>query len=277
MEHHRVSGQRSQRIEAASAGEHAGEDPFAIRALARGLRLLALFTVDHPEWTLTQLYERTGLHKATTYRITRTMEAEGFLVLDRDTGAYRLGPAALPMSYLASSESELLRIARPYLVELAEITGETTNLAVENEGTVVVIGQELTSHPFKPSLPVGRVMNDLANAHSKVFAAYKSSVERDALLRRPRPKITPNTITDGDAVRHELERVEREGVAYDLEEHGLGICSVAAPVRDQTGGVRATLSVVAPKERFGPTQMIGYAAAVKRVAAAMSAYLGFQG
>jgi IclR family acetate operon transcriptional repressor len=257
--------------------EGSTDDQFVIRALSRGLRLLALFTLEHPSWTLTQLYERTGLHKATTYRITRTMEAEGFLVFDRQTNAYHLGPAALPLSYLASSQSELLRMAGPFLEQLAEETGETANLAVETDGTVVVVGQVLTSHPFKPTLPLGRVMTDLANAHSKIFAAFGPEAERDRMLRRTHSKLTDHTTTEPEELRKKLEQAVREGVAFDLEEHGRGICSVAAPVFDQNGSVRATLSVVAPRERFGPEEMARHAETVKRVAGALSAYLGGAG
>ena len=252
-----------------------GDDVFQVRALSRGLRVLALFTVDNPEWSLNELTRRTGLHKATTYRMTRTMEAEGFLVFDPSSGRYHLGPATIPLSFLASSQAELVRIARPYLEQLAELTGETANLAVEAEGSVVVIGQVLTSHPFKPTLPLGRVMNDLANTHGKLFAAFKSQAERARIIASPQEKLTPNTVTDPDLIAEELVRVAAEGLAFDLEEHGLGICAVAAPVRDQSGGVKATLSVVAPKERFGPHEKKKHAEAVKRIAASFSEYLGY--
>jgi len=265
-----------------SSGEGAGsvernnDDVFQVRALSRGLRVLALFTVDHPEWSLSDLSRRTGLHKATAYRMTRTMEAEGFLVFDTTTGKYHLGPATIPLSFLASAQSELVRLARPYLEELAELTGETTNLAVEVEGSVVVIGQVLTSHPFKPSLPLGRVLTDLANTHGQLFAAFRPEGERARLLAAPQAKLTPNTVTDSVEIAAKLVRVADEGVAFDLEEHGLGICAVAAPVRDQSGDVKATLSVVAPKERFGAQEKKKHAQAVKRVAASFSAYLGYQ-
>jgi DNA-binding IclR family transcriptional regulator len=256
--------------------ERVGEDAFQVRALSRGLRILALFTAENPEWSLSELSRRTGLHKATTYRMTRTMEAEGFLVFDATMGKYHLGPATIPLSFLASSQSELLRTARPYLQELAELTGETSNLAVRVAGSVVIIGQVLTSHPFKPSLPLGRVLNDLANAHGKVFAAFQSAADEAHLLSVPQARLTPNTVTDPAELAAQLAQVRTEGVAFDVEEHGLGVCSVAAPVRDQSGDVRATLSVVAPRERFGLQDRKKHAQAVKGVAASFSAHLGYE-
>jgi DNA-binding IclR family transcriptional regulator len=251
-----------------------GEDQFSIQALSRGLRLLALFSVDHPEWTLSQLVKTTGLHKATAYRVVRTMESEGFLVFDAEGGTYHLGPSVLPLSYLAQTQSELDRIAKPFMEKLAGETSETANLAVEFEGTFVVTATVLTSNVFKPTLPLGRVLTDLSNTHGKVFVAYKPEVERAKILARPQPQLTPNSITDPSELAAELARVLEEGVAYDLEENGVGACSVGAPVFGRNGTVIAVLSVVAPRERFGPEEKARAAEAVKRVSAEFSAYLG---
>ena len=252
-----------------------GDDQFVVRALSRGLRVLALFTIDHSEWSLSDLARATGLHKATTYRMTRTMEAEGFLAVDPDTGKYHLGPSVIPLSYLAQTQAELERIAKPFMERLAEDTGETANLAVEVEGTSVVIGTVLTSNTFKPAMPIGRVLTDLSNTHGKVFAAYRSETEKAKILAKPQPRLTPYSLTDPAKIAAELTRVRDEGVAYDLEEHGLGVCSVGAPVYGHNGAIMATLSVVAPKERFGPDEQRRAAEVVKRVAAEFSAYLRY--
>jgi DNA-binding IclR family transcriptional regulator len=273
-----AASRRRRRQEAESDGGLGGsDDQFVVRALSRGLRVLALFNVDHPEWSLNELARTTHLHKATTYRMTRTMEAEGFLVFDPDTGNYHLGPAVIPLSYLAQKQSELERMAKPFLEQLAAETGETANLAIETEGTFIVIGSVLTAQTFKPQLPIGRVLTDLSNAHGKLFVALKPPEEWKKFLSRPQPQLTPYSLTDRKLVEAELIRVAQEGVAYDMEEHGLGVCSVAAPVRGPGGAVIATVSVVAPKERFGPAERQRFTEAAQRVAAELSAYLGYSG
>jgi IclR family acetate operon transcriptional repressor len=266
---------RRQEAETDDPGACNGDDQFVVRALCRGLRVLALFSVDHPEWSLNELARTTHLHKATTYRMTRTMEAEGFLVFDPDTGNYHLGPAVIPLSYLAQKQSELERMAKPFLEELAAETGETANLAIETEGTFIVIGSVLTSHAFKPTLPIGRVLTDLSNAHGKLFVALKPPEERAKFLNRSQPQLTKYSLTDRKQVAAELARVADEGVAYDMEEHGLGVCSVAVPVRGSSGAVIATISVVAPRERFAPEERKRFTEAAKRVAGEFSTYLGY--
>jgi DNA-binding IclR family transcriptional regulator len=266
---------REQAPEIDDAQLDACEDQFVVRALSRGLRVLALFTPDHSQWALSDLARATGLHKATAYRMTRTMEVEGFLVFDLVTSTYHLGPAMIPVSYLAQAHSELARIARPYLEQVVQETGETGNLGIEVEGTFVIIGQVLTPNVFKPSLPLGPMMKDISNAHGKVFAAFRSPSERAKILARPQPRKTQHEPTDSAQTAAELDRVVAEGVAYDLEDHGPGVCSAAAPVWGKDGALIATLAVVAPKERFGETEKDRAAEVVKRVAADLSAYLGY--
>jgi DNA-binding IclR family transcriptional regulator len=253
-----------------------GDDQFVVRSLARGLKLLALFTADHPEWTLAGLVREINLPKATVYRITRTMEAERFLIFNAATGTYHLGPSVVPLSYLAQQSSEFEKIAKPFLERLAAETGETANLGVEMEDAIVITGSVLTSHAFKPSLPVGRVLTDLTNAHAKVYAAYKSPEERKRLLAREQPAITQYSLVKPAEIEADLDRVAKEGVGFDMEEHGLGVCSAAAPVRGQNGTIIGTLSVVAPKERFGPEEKERAAESVKQVAADFSAFMGYK-
>jgi IclR family transcriptional regulator, acetate operon repressor len=267
---------RRQEPDMDESGSIAGDDQFVVRALSRGLRVLALFNVDHPEWNLNDLARTTKLHKATTYRMTRTMEAEGFLVFDPDSGNYHLGPSLVPLSYLSQTQAELERMAKPFLEKLAAESGETANLAVETEGTFIVVGGVLTSHTFKPTLPIGRVLNDLNNAHSKVAVALKPPAERAQFLNRPPMIETKYSLTDRAQIEAELERVAEEGVAYDMEEHGLGVCSVGAPVFGPQGALIATISVVAPKERFGPEERKRATEHVKRVTAEFSEYLGYK-
>jgi len=213
------------------------------------------------EWSLDEISAQAGLPRMTAYRMIRTMEAEWFLVRDSVTNKYHLGPALLSSTYLSEGYAELAGIVRPYLEKLAEETGEAATLAIEVDGVAVSVDMIDTSRPFKREVAVGRIIGDTANSNGKIFAAFKPKEERQEILAQERPKVTPNTITDPDALARELERVAEEGVAYDLEERNVGTCAVAAPVRDQMGKVIAAISVVAPAGRFGPDDRIGPALA----------------
>lgn len=254
---------------------NAGEGAFLVRALAKGLAVLGLFDAENREWTLDEIAEGTGLPRMTAYRMIRTMESASYLVRDPVTSRYHLGPALLASTYISETYSELVAIARPYLRDLATETGESATLAVEVDGVAVSVDTVDTTRPFKREVAQGRIIGDTANAHGKVFAAFKSDAEKAEILALPRVQTTPHTITDPQALAQQLQRVAREGIAFDLEERNLGTCAVAAPVRDQLGKVIASIGLIVPTGRFGEQERLRFVEATKGAAASLSAFLGY--
>jgi IclR family KDG regulon transcriptional repressor len=254
-----------------------GESAFVVRALAKGLSILGLFDAENREWTLDEVAAQAGLPRMTAYRMIRTMESARYLVRDPITNRYHLGPALLATMYLSGGYAELAAIVRPYLQELTEKTGEASTLAIEVDGVAVSVDMVDTPRPLRREVAIGRIIGDTASANGKIFAAFKTGAERAEILARPHPQLTPNTITEPQALARDLDLAVAEGVALDIEERNLGTCAVAAPVRDQLGKVIAALSVIVPTGRFGDDERITYAEAVKSSAAALSAFLGYSG
>jgi DNA-binding IclR family transcriptional regulator len=254
---------------------NSGEGAFVVRALAKGLAVLGLFDAENREWTLDEIAEGAGLPRMTAYRMIRTMEAASYLVRDPVTSRYHLGPALLATTYISETYSELVAIARPYLRELAAETGESATLAVEVDGVAVSVDTVDTARPFRREVAQGRIIGDTANAHGKVFAAFKPEEERRRILALPRAQITPQTITDPEDLAAELDRVRREGIALDLEERNIGTSAVAAPVRDQLGKVIASIGLIVPSGRFGDEERSRFVEATMESAATLSAFLGY--
>ena len=270
------TGAKQRRPADAPNGSDRG-DAFVVRALAKGLGMLSLFDSVHREWTLDEMVAELQLPRMTGYRMARTLQSAGYLVTDRTSGRYRLGPALLASTYLSEGYAELVTIARPYMEALVEQTGESATLAVDVDGSAVCVDMVDSPRPHKREVAVGRVIGDTANAHGKMFAASLPDEERARVVATPHARLTPRTITDPDELAAELEHARREGVALDIEERNVGTCAVAAPVRDQVGRVIGSIGLVVPTGRFGSPEREACIAAVKDSAAALSAYLGYAG
>ena len=63
------------------------------------------------------------------------------------------------------------------------------------------------------------------------------------------PQLTPNTLRTREQLMEELKRVKAEGVAFDREEHTVGICAVGAAVHDHRRE-RAAITIPVPSIRF---------------------------
>jgi DNA-binding IclR family transcriptional regulator len=72
---------------------------------------------------------------------------------------------------------------------------------------------------------------------------------RDRILAGPLTVHTPNTVTDPELIRRELDSAATTGIAWDMEEHFEGICAAGAAFVDPIGRSFA-LSVPVPKTRF---------------------------
>jgi DNA-binding IclR family transcriptional regulator len=252
-----------------------GDDQFVVQALAKGLAVLGLFDAENREWSLDEMTARLGLPRMTGYRMARTLQACGYLVTDKVTGKYRLGPSLLAATYLSEGYADLVGMAQPYLESLVHQTGESATLAVEVDGVAVCVAMLDSPRPHRREVAVGRVIGDTANAHGKMFAACKPDEERARIVDSVHERHTPRTITDPSELGAQLDEAHRQGVAFDIEERDLGACAVASPVRDQTGNVIATLAVVVPTGRFDQEARETCASVVKQTAAAFSAFFGY--
>lgn len=245
------------------------------RTLEKGLKLLALFDAQHPQWSLRELREATGEPKTTVLRLVKTLEDLGYLARDQRSGRLRLGPTMLRLSYVNSAHNELVRVAVPHMRRLCEITNQPIDLTVKIDQESIMTLYDATPRFVRPQAPVGRIARPgLTTAASKIFAAFQPEETWDAILADAMRPLTDRSITDPALIREQLLRVRLEGVAYDIGESSVELAGVGAPVFGPEGDVSAVLSVVAPIEQAGSEELAGYANAVRGVAADLSQELG---
>jgi DNA-binding IclR family transcriptional regulator len=110
----------------------------------------------------------------------------------------------------------------------------------------------------------------------KVFLAYMPEKELHTYLNglsiRPR---TEHTVKNVQELKRHIDKVRREGVAFDDEEYELGVRMVAAPVRDWDGNVIAAVGLLGPSVRITRKKLDEYAPAVKDCVDKISREMGF--
>jgi DNA-binding IclR family transcriptional regulator len=91
-------------------------------------------------------------------------------------------------------------------------------------------------------------MHSCANGKA-VLAAMDELELRRVRLRLKCVARTANTLASWRALDAELGRIRKSGIAYDREEHSLGISAVGMAFR-LPGGQLAALSIPVPTQRF---------------------------
>lgn len=251
------------------------EATYQVRALERGLQVLGAFADGMSQASLQELHQQLGLNKATLLRLLDVLHRAGFVDHDQESGKYRLGVRAFEVgnAYLANLPIE--QLAQPYLQELSEQTGQTSNLGVLAGHEVVHVATVVPDRPLRFHTRVG--FRDALHwtALGKMLAAHMAPEELRAFLARaPFPGRTPSTITDAPAFLAELKRVRDVGFAEDREESVAGLRCLAAPICDASGRVVAAVSISGLAHEFGDEQHATLVAAVLQSARAISRRLG---
>ena len=243
-----------------------------IQVIDRMMKLLDVLSYYHDPVSLKQLAMETGLHPSTAHRILGSMAASGF-VERADPGTYRLGIRLLELGNLVKSRINIRDSAMPLMQQLHQKIGESVNLGVRQGDEIVYV--ERTSSG-RSTLRVVHLVGARAPLHvTAVGKLYLVEDGREAVKeyakRTGLPGYTPTSITKLPPLEKELERVRRDGVAFDNEEIEQGLRCIAAPIRDDSGELVAGLSVSAPADRHNPDWTL----LVRETAAAISAAIGY--
>lgn len=145
--------------------------------LAHGLELLCSFRVGEPVLSNRQFAERTGLSKATVSRLTYTLAEIGFLKLDLELRKYRLGAAALSVSYPLLASLRIRQIARSMMRDLADAARGSVSLGMRDRTNMVYIetsrGHDAIT--FRPD--IGASLSIVRSAMGRAWAARAGAAE----------------------------------------------------------------------------------------------------
>jgi IclR family KDG regulon transcriptional repressor len=250
---------------------------YNITALQRGLRLLSLFVGPDDAFSATELASLSGLPASTLHRFLINLETAGFLSCD-DSGNYHLGVACVSLGQAALGQLDVRRLSLPHLQELNHSTRETVHLTVRLGLSAVYVEKLDSPEQLRIHSRIGATVPLYCTAVGKVLLAYLPEQEREAILGQLEIKrFTANTVGNLQELRTQLERVQKNGYACDLEENEIHIRCIAAPIWDHAGRVNASLSMTGPAFRMSLTRLRQLAPLLQDVGLKISAELGYVG
>ena len=245
-------------------------------ALSRGLLLLEhIAEAGHNGITLTDLALQVGLAASTTHRLLATLEQADFVRRDAELGLWYIGLRAFSVGNTFLNSRNVAVWARPFMMRLMEQTGETINLAVENQGCAVYIAQVECVEMMRMIVRLGSRTLIHASAVGKALMAWMSKKQiEEALRHQGLPRSTPQTIVTPGVLYENLEKIKRDGYALDLEEHTIGLHCVASPIFNELGEPIAGLSLSGPKARVTLERLPSLGLLVSRTAAELTQAIG---
>jgi IclR family pca regulon transcriptional regulator len=211
-----------------------GRGPDFVEALARGLDILASFGADHRSMSLSEVASAAGLARPTARRLLLTLEELGYV--RSGDGTFQLTPKVMNLG--------LWEIARPHLESLVARTGESSSMAQLDGSDIVYVARVSVPKLIALRVEIGTHFPAGQTSQGKVLLAALPADQVSAVLSQPsRSGLPPYIGRSPDQLRDELSEVRARGWALADEELAPGVRSVAVPVRDGTGAVRAAMNV----------------------------------
>lgn len=249
-----------------------------LQTLDRSLKLLAFFTWDRPEWSVSELARASGLPKTTVHKTLKVFAKHGLLHQAPDTRRYRLGLRWLVVAEQVSATHELARLARPILQRLTRATGETAKLTRVEDGQAVIVAAVESPHSMRMTGREGERNPLHRGASNKVIAAYMASEELlRSLQADPDGAALVSDAARFQSFKEDLERIAQAGHAVTTGELEEGVTAVSAPVWSAPGRVLGSVSIVGPAIRFSPRTVELAIAQVRAAGQELSELLGFGG
>lgn len=239
-----------------------------VRAVERALDILLCFT-SGTDLAMTEIAERTQLHKSTVHRLLATLESKGFMVRDTVTERYRLGLRVWELSAQLSTSDEPSAVCLPEMERLRDTLGETISLYLRDGYERIRIQAVQSNQAIRRVAPVGVRLPLYVGASSKVLIAFSEPAEQAEIMAS---LAWPPSI-DQDGFRAQLDEIYRMGYAISVEEREPGAAAVSAPVFGRSGKCVAALSVSGPSSRLTRSRLHGHAPEILEAARRMGTML----
>ncbi|MED1954178.1 IclR family transcriptional regulator [Brevibacillus centrosporus] len=209
----------------------------------RILKILECFTLDKPEWGVSELSEHLQVYKSVTHRALVTLENRGFVKQNPVNQKYALGIKLFELGMIVANQMNLRSIAKPIMEELCEQTNETVMLMIVDHLEGICIEKVESSQSVRYTSPMGKRVPLHAGATTKILMAYLPEDSIRQIIANGLQSYTKYTVCDPDELLRELAVIREQGYSISANDFSLGGMGIAVPIQDYTGNVVAGLSI----------------------------------
>ena len=244
------------------------------RCLTRALDILEIVSKTEG-LTASQISKEVRLPQSTVFRLLSALVNRGYIERDKRGKVYTLSIKILELAGTLFQQMTLLKSAKPYLESLALESQETVHLAVLRDSEALYIDKEEGSKSIRVASQVGKRNPLHCTGVGKALMAYLPDEEIDRIIaEKGLKRYTSKTITAKTKLKKHLQLIKERGYTIDDGEHEDGVRCFAAPIRNYTGKVIASISMAGPDNRLREKDK-ELSDLTKKTAAQISERLGF--
>ena len=242
-----------------------------VQSVDRALLIIETLAEDDEGYRLTDLAIRTGLSPSTVHRLLTTLEKRRFVQFDRGESTWHIGAQSFAVGSTFVRRRNFVTQALPYLRKLRDQTRETANLAVVDDGAMVVLTRVESREIMRSVTKVGGRVPMVASGLGKALLATYSEQDVFAIIQRDgMPRLTSKSIVRAGELCKSLHDIRRQGYSVDDEEALIGLRCVSAVVYDDCSEPLAAISVSGKASRVPNDRLPVLGKLVQEVAAELT-------
>ncbi len=222
-----------------------------VQSLSRALILLESIARADNGISLSDLAGQVKLAPSTTHRLLNTLVQHEFASLDPQQGLWFIGVGAFTVGNAFLANRDHVVVARPFMHQLMERSGESVNLANHFSGQVVFLSQVQCREMMRMLVRLGsRAPMHASGAGKALLSAMSPGAFRHYIQENGLTHITENTLDTELLLENDLIKARQWGYAFDNEEHAVGLRCVASTIHDEHSEAIAAISISGPRARI---------------------------
>jgi IclR family acetate operon transcriptional repressor len=242
-----------------------------VQSVDRALVIIETLAEDDEGYRLTDLAVRTGLSPSTVHRLLTTLEKRRFVQFDRDESTWHIGAQSFAVGSTFVRRRNFVTQALPYLRKLRDQTRETANLAVVDDGAMVVLTRVESREIMRSVTKVGGRVPMVASGLGKALLSTYSEEDVFSIIQREgMPRLTSKSIVRAGELCKSLHDIRQQGYSVDDEEALIGLRCVSAVVYDDCSEPLAAISVSGKASRVSHDRLPVLGKLVQEVAAELT-------
>lgn len=231
------------------------EDAALIGSVCRALDIIQYMAHRQEEVSVSEIAKALGMYRSMVFRMLYTLRYKGFVEQNPDNEKYRLGIKLLVLGHSLDRRSHFIKFIRPFARKASEAFHETVNVSILDRNTDpvgyrgLIIYQESSQQGINANTRIGSLRECYCSSVGKCLLAFSDNIDLSWYTQTPLKKCARNTITDGQLLLQEIEKVHKEGYAIDNEEGDDDLFCIGVPILADGVAIGA-ISISGPIQRM---------------------------
>jgi len=237
-------------------------------------RILAIMAEAARPLMLRDIANAVGVPPGRAHPYLVSLRKIGLVEQDAHAGLYELGPAALQLALAHVDSREPHRTVWRALPDIAAEIGFGVTMSIWcNLGPIILRTAEVPNQPFT-NLRAGSLYSVITTATGRLFAAFKTAAEVEAVVERQKIQVPPNGLEpelDQKAYQKMLHEARLHQASVTTGHPAPGISAVSVPIFNQ-GRMVAAITAIGPTQIFDVSEGSEVRAKISAIASRYSSH-----